>query len=844
MVVRPVPMTLSCLKPMRSSKTMPVDSPGKIGGILACAGTSVGRALPFRAILILTLMLFIFTGFASARNGIYRVALIRVSYPDTSAGPYSVPQINTAAGEVRSYFRALSYGNLDLQLVVTEARYSHGNAFYFAPCLAVGETRSPCPPDRVSEAVELAALSGIDFSGINGVLLLQPSCGRGITSGAQTTFSTPHVHRTVTTSDIYSCPVDPANAPGASGIDWGSWAHEVGHQLEVADGVRFDAPWLGHPSGYGSAYDLMDSCYPCGASAFSLLGPPLNNSPRTVFAGWLPATKVVTVERPAHPSGVTVVLAPLSQDPTSTEAPQAIKVPIVPGMYYMVEARRRSGVDALDHGRGTGGIFDEGIRIQKIEESHNWPANNIESCDFLVAGGCVHSSSDPRAGDCSTVRPGMPAYCWPYPLWHPGQAFTDGDNGIQIRVDAQIGNGYAVTINRGNASGHPDLFITPWLTPPMNTWETADIWVDSSCNGYESVVGAAGLRYGRRPDGTVIGNGDDPCIGHTNRVYAHIRNLGDAPANNVRVIFRATDPPGVGIPDAHGWIEIGAVTAAQFPLLASLPAGASTDVYITWVPHHTLTPAEVEARRFAFHTGLQVEIATDTSEIVTGNQLATENFEYFEARQDPPLDTWDTILGEFFLRNDSGNDGLKRPRTYYLDVRSELPQGWSYVVGDGQMAITLDTGEVRAIPVVIKPSKDAQPGESYTLKVEASTDLAPSNTAAPSAKLDESVRSPIAGVVMSAHTVKTTRLSISPYLDAQQNLAITGIVKSGSGFVTLDYVTLDGSVISHLAPIGGQGDFKDAFGPLGKGVTLVRAIYQGDAQNSSAVAETKVPAAK
>ena len=44
------------------------------------------------------------------------------------------------------------------------------------------------------------------------------------------------------------------------------------------------------------------------------------------------------------------------------------------------------------------------------------------------------------------------------------------------------------------------MFIVPWLTPPMNTYETVDIWVDSSCNGYFSDVGAKGLRYGVRSE--------------------------------------------------------------------------------------------------------------------------------------------------------------------------------------------------------------------------------------------------------------------------------------------------------------------------------------------------------
>ncbi len=283
-----------------------------------------------------------------------------------------------------------------------------------------------------------------------------------------------------------------------------------------------------------------------------------------------------------------------------------------------------------------------------------------------------------------------------------------------------MGDGYSVTVLRGVTPGHPDFFTLPWLTPAMNTWESTDIWVDSSCNGYESEVGAVGLRYGRRTDGTVIGNGDDPCIGHVNRVYAHVRNLGDAPATDVRVTFRVTDPPGVDIRDSRGWNEIGCVTSAEFSALASLAPGASTDVHITWIPRHHLTAAEAEAHRFAFHTCLQVEVETVDGEVVTSNQLAMENFNYFEARQDPVRNRWEPIVDQFYIRSPySPNSRLAGPRTFYLNIQSDLPKGWTYSVAGGASAVTLDFDEVRLIPVVVEPSEDARPGDSYLLKVDA-----------------------------------------------------------------------------------------------------------------------------
>ena len=164
-------------------------------------------------------------------------------------------------------------------------------------------------------------------------------------------------------------------------------------------------------------------------------------------------------------------------------------------------------------------------------------------------------------------------------------------------------DGFAVTVTRGVPSGHPNLFIVPWLTPPANTYETVDIWVDSSCNGYESDVGPMGLRYGRRPDGTVIGNGDDPCANHENRIYAHVRNTGDAAANNIVVHFQVSDPLGEAV--TGQWTEVGQAT------IPTLAANAATDVYVPWPLTVSLTPDEITQQHFKFHSCIQVIIDSD-----------------------------------------------------------------------------------------------------------------------------------------------------------------------------------------------------------------------------------------
>ena len=97
-----------------------------------------------------------------------------------------------------------------------------------------------------------------------------------------------------------------------------------------------------------------------------------------------------------------------------------------------------------------------------------------------------------------------------------------------------------------------------------------------------------------------MGNGDDPCANHPNRVYATIRNIGDATASNALVHFQVSSPLGVGV--TGSWTEIGSVK------IPSLAAGATRTVFVDWAPSVKLTQAEIKAGAFKFHSCIQVII--------------------------------------------------------------------------------------------------------------------------------------------------------------------------------------------------------------------------------------------
>ena len=237
----------------------------------------------------------------------------------------------------------------------------------------------------------------------------------------------------------------------------------------------------------------------------------------------------------------------------------------------------------------------------------------------------------------------------------------------------------------------------------MNAYETMDIWVDSSCNGYESDVGSRGLRYGRRADGTVVGNGDDPCANHENRLYARVHNVGDAPAINVLVNFQRTDPMGVGIWGSERWVGVGAASPAEFSTLASIPAGGYVDVYVLWTPVVDLSGLPPSGH-FNFHTCVRVSVRPVAGETNFANQDGDgeqENIDVFEAVIDPVATSAAVVLErETILSNPfSANTPPGGPRTFHMIYRNELPPGWTAIFGSGRDAYTLAPNELRRIPI-------------------------------------------------------------------------------------------------------------------------------------------------
>jgi hypothetical protein len=748
--------------------------------------------------------------YTSAPSGTYTEAVVQVVFSDETAGehPLSVTDLNNSAAEIHTFFSQLSYGKLDMEVrfirvFLTTIPEEPGTPATWANYQSCG---SSC--NLTVDATNEALVSNSNFlNGVNGisVLVLQKYAAAGVTGFGLESY--PGLTQQVVQSRLPEGPKNTVNPIGPSEVSWGGWAHEFGHQLEVFGGTYTSGPWLGHPSGYASGYDLMDSCYPCHESSYGLLGAPLVNDPRTVFPGWLDSAHVAAVPIPSGPVGKTFVLPPLSQK-ISTPTIQAVQIPIDGKRSYWVNARMRLNSDAIQE-RTPQGIYTQGVQIQHTDQDADVP---VTVCRPKETPTCTNANTDPPN--------------WPYSLWQPGETFTDSDQNIKVAVVAAVTGGYEVNITRDVPPSHPDLFITPWLTPPENTYETVDIWVDSICNGYGV------LRYGKRADGTVIGSGDDPCVGHENRVYATIHNIGDADAPATTASFRVSNPLGVGV--TGSWTSLG---TAAVPAIA---AGQSATVFVTWTPIPNLTPKEIMQKHFQFHSCIQVKVTPVAGEIVTTNNSAQENIAYFEAVATGPavgvgLYPLPVINDAFNLTNSiAGNS-----QQYSLRTVSRLPAGWTYSVNGGAPTLQLFSGQTASIPVEITPP--ASPvGKIYDLKADALTILPLLNAGGshPSWYI-------AGGVDLNAHTVLPSQIyvrgSVTPPGNSAPAVDVIGtLVPTVPGaIVTIDLFTTTTGFFSQQVTVGPAGHFvasvSPGFFPVG-----VRAIWQGNMIYESAVAAAPV----
>ena len=290
-------------------------------------------------------------------RGDFRLAIIRVEYSDTTP-LYTEAQLRAAAAEMSEYFSELSYRNLRIiPTVAVIGTFGREKAYYWPLCDPAKPEDGLCvTADFPRDIAQIAALGGggIDFTKIDGIMIVSSFIGRDVTIGP-VAIDRPKVKGTFQVAyDFERPPSAPLTAMGPSGVYWGFWAHELGHMLQFFEGIKLGGKWNGHPSAYNSGYALLDSCYPTGPDAYSVLGPLFMTGDKKIFNGWLPDSKVSVVGAP--PSGIfttTIRLRATSLSPYTSFDSQVIKLPITDGYYYLVRAQDACG--ASTYGSGTTG---------------------------------------------------------------------------------------------------------------------------------------------------------------------------------------------------------------------------------------------------------------------------------------------------------------------------------------------------------------------------------------------------------------------------------------------------------------------------------------------------------
>jgi len=647
-------------------------------------------------------------------SGPKRIMVLRVYFHDYSnASHFTQAQVQGFFGDINTLWGTeSSYGNISTSAQVSALYQISGNRsdYIDTPPDAGGDLSSGGKFQKVLDDSVAAAPNGLDWTSIDAVMVVMAETDTTKFHRGQGGKCNVAMGPGSSNKPLVGCAIFSENPGNTDAQVWGRWAHELGH--------AFQAGGPAHPSDYNSSFDQMDDNLPGQTGVFE--------KQTSIAFGWMPDAKYQIITPTS--GGRQVTLYTEEKSPTSRPNLQAVKAFIGgPGSaYYLVSVRRKILGDDLNAFFTPPGIPDEGVLIERVTE-------NTDPWVTLQGKGGNRDA-----------------------LWHDGDLYQNTSDGIFIAVKKVDDDDYAVTVRYADQAHRPDVGINSWLQPPGNTYETTDLWIDSPVNGYGT------FRYGTWSDlmGGIVptGNGDDPAIGQINRIYARIRNYGVATASNVVVHFDVTNPLGLGINGSNGFQQLGTVSSTQFPGLASISAGGSTDVYIEWTPNATLTPQQIAEGTFYFHSCIRVRLDHLPNETIFGNQDGDgqqENIDYFQAPAagDPGAPAPHKNRTIIHLRNDD----LTHSKFFNLGYdASTVPHGWEVEVNGGVLGVQLAPDERRDFPVDVLPSTRMPAGSTAKIKVFASSLRLLVNDKNPNDVHPEYKQ--LGGVQVEGHAVITTKI--------------------------------------------------------------------------------------
>lgn len=686
--------------------------------------------------------------------GTKRVMVLRVYFNDyTATSRFSRTQVEGFFGDLDQLWSRTSYGKISISAQVTDLYKLPSNRSAYIDDFSDGDLSNGSKFWKVlNDAIDNAPTNaGLSWSNLDAIMVVMAETSSSQFHRGQATSGCTLKQGPGGSNKQVGCAIFSENPSTGQVAVWGRWAHEIGHAFQVAGPA--------HPSNYNSNFELMDSAYPGQTGVFEKLADK-------AFPGWLPPDHYENVVpnvggappawAPANAAvgGALVNLRAMEYDPATLPNLQAARAYVSASLYYLISVRRRVLGDDLNPSYTPNGIPDEGVLIERVVEGGN---TTINDCDI--------SSPCPRWVEVKGQGGNADA------LWKSGQSyFADG---VSIAVDKPLdsnNDNWQVRI-RYDLNARPDVLVSPWRSPPSNTWESTDIWVDSPVNGFGT------YRYGTRTstfgDSVPAGNGDDPAAGQENRIYARVRNLGTTDAANVVVRIDRTNPEGRGINGANGFVNIGSTT------IASIPAGGSVDAFVPYTPAFTPTAAQLADGRFYFHTCVRVRIDAVANELVLGNQDGNgeqENIDYFQASPAPGPGA-PQYVDSFTLRN---NDSV-RARSFNLSYTSNTPRGWRVVVNNGSLNLTLQRGEIRRVPIVIRPRRTGpklRPGTAYYVDVYAQYQQELINPLLPLLQRKHQEFRRLGGVRFEARVVAPTRIDCKARRKSAAEIAITGLLRT------------------------------------------------------------------
>lgn len=706
------------------------------------------------------------------------VAVLRVHFADEPAeSRWSREEVRGMMEDMSRLWENTSYGAMRLNPVVSDLYRIAGARDRYMTVDGNRSSTDEWQMFRLMTDAIGAAPAGSLPSPIHGVLVVAASTDASPRHRAVGWPDCTYETWPTRTDASWGCAFASENPTDSRNAVWGAWMHELGHAFQSRE------PW--HPSNYDNEFELMDSRYPGHVGPFSkIAGSP--------FGAWMPGAKMETITRES--GGGAVALWSIERDLHDGPNLQAAKVEVTRSLYYVVSAREPVRGDEI------AGMDAPGVLIERVSEG-----------------------SDPWV---TVMSPGGD----PFTLWQRGQSFSSDADGVTISIGQNAEDPRAWWVHAGYAPGasQPDVALAPWASPPGNTWESTDIWVDSPLNGWGT------FRYGTWSDGAggVVpqGNGDDPAIGHANRVYARVRNVGTAPATDVVVTIERADPAGLGILPSSAWTALGTLDRDDFPGLASIPPGGHADVFVEWTPSVPVTDADRDAGRIAFHTCLRVVVAPVAGETVLGNQDGE--------REQENVQTFQVPVGVALPERHAATIRLANhgaaPRTFVLAAREDLPDGWKLRVNDGAPVFDIGPGETRDVPVEIAPgdATGLAPGGAFGVDVAAFSRRELASPRDPEDVHLEHAR--LGGVRVEARVVSPAEVSCSAERQSGARVRVHGALATDAAWlgkdrapVAVELARADGAPVAStlaLSAVADDGSFAATLDAQGEAGAATHAL--------------------